>query len=510
MTGSAAGTPGTGEPPWPCSRAPAAMVGLAATPPALGQNLPLPATSRAAMKITKSGWSTDTAVYDRRTAYNYCEGFNSTVRSTLMRILLLAQFFPPDIGGEERHVFNLANTLAERGHEVAVATQRMVGVPDRETLASGVRVYRFATTAMRLPGVYSTNRTHHPPLPDPLGVRELSRLTRQERPHVVHAHNWIVNSALALRRSSATGSRFGLVLTLHDFSHVCATKRLMRMGSACEGPSVARCLPCASAHYGPAVGPLTATATALMRPWKNRTIDHVVCVSNAVAVGNHIPPGPNISVIPNFVLDEIVLGRAGEAAEGRTEDIPPGLPQEFLLFVGELSRDKGVPTLLRAYESLGRKRPSLLLVGRRTPDTPTHLPDGAQMCAEWPHDHVLSAFRRCLFAVLPSICLDACPTTVLEAMASGRPVVATTTGGIVDMIVHGENGLLVPPGDEYKLAEAMARLLNDDDLRVRLAAGAQERVQRFTASAVVERLEAVYARVARRDTGTPPKPTGQP
>ena len=78
-----------------------------------------------------------------------------------MRILLLAQFFPPDIGGEERHVFNLANTLAGRGHEVAVATQRMVGVPDLQTLASGVRVHRFSTAAMRLPGVYSTNRAHY-------------------------------------------------------------------------------------------------------------------------------------------------------------------------------------------------------------------------------------------------------------------------------------------------------------------------------------------------------------
>ena len=54
-----------------------------------------------------------------------------------MRILLLAQFFPPDVGGEERHVFNLANSLAERGHEVAVATQRMVDVPDQETLGRG-------------------------------------------------------------------------------------------------------------------------------------------------------------------------------------------------------------------------------------------------------------------------------------------------------------------------------------------------------------------------------------
>ena len=154
------------------------------------------------------------------------------------------------------------------------------------------------------------------------------------------------------------------------------------------------------------------------------------------------------------------------------------------------------------------KRPRLLLVGRRTPDTPARLPDGAQMGAEWPHEHVMAAFRRCLFAVLPSICLDACPTTVLEAMASGRPVVATTTGGIVDIIVDGENGLLVPPGDENKLAEAMARLLNDADLRARLADGAQERARRFTASAVVERLEAVYAGVAPRDSGTSPELPG--
>jgi len=428
-----------------------------------------------------------------------------------MRILLLAQFFPPDIGGEERHVFNLANTLAERGHDVAVATQRMAGVPDRETLASGVRVHRFATAAMRLPGVYSTSRTHHPPLPDPLGVRELSRIARQERPHIVHAHNWIVNSAVALRRSSPAGLRFGLVLTLHDFSHVCSTKRLMRKGSACDGPSVARCLPCATAHYGPAIGPLTAAATALMRPWKNRAVDHVVCVSNAVASGNHIQRGPDSSVIPNFILDEVVLGRIGDAAERQAGDIPPGLPkEEFLLFVGELSRDKGVPALLRAYESLGRKRPPLLLVGRRTPDTPTQLPDGAEMCSEWPHDHVMAAFRHCLFAVLPSTCLDACPTTVLEAMASGRAVVATTTGGIVDMIVDGENGLLVPPGDEYKLAAAMDRLLTDTDLRDRLAAGARERIQQFTATSVVERLESVYARVAPRDSGTSPEPTRRP
>ncbi len=224
-----------------------------------------------------------------------------------MRILLLAQFFPPDIGGEERHVFNLANTLSERGHQVAVATQRLDGTDDREVLASGVRVHRVATTAMGLPGVYSTSRPHHLPTPDPRCVSALGRIVEQERPDVVHAHNWIVNSALALRRHSTTRPRFGLVLTLHDYSQVCATKRLMRAGSDCEGPTVARCLPCATSHYGPLTGPVTAVATAAMRPWKKHAIDHVVSVSRAVAVGNHVARGPASSVIPNFILTPYYL-----------------------------------------------------------------------------------------------------------------------------------------------------------------------------------------------------------
>ena len=161
-----------------------------------------------------------------------------------------------------------------------------------------------------------------------------------------------------------------------------------------------------------------------------------------------------------------------------------------------------MPGLLRAYESLGRHRPRLMLVGRRRPDTPTVLPTGAEVHLDWPHEHVLAAFRRCLFAVLPSVVTDACPTTVLEAMAAGRPVISTSIGGITDLIVDGESGLLVSPGNERELAAAMRRVLADGGLRAQLGAGALERVHAFTASAVAERLEAVYARVAPRSPAT--------
>lgn len=416
-----------------------------------------------------------------------------------MRLLLLAQFFPPDIGGEEQHVFNLANTLADRGHDIAVATQRLIGTPDEEVLPSGVRIYRFETLAMRFPKVFSTDRPHHPPLPDPLGVRELRRIVRREQPDVIHAHNWIVNSAVALRRGSPANPPFGLVLTLHDYSQVCTTKRLMRRGIPCEGPALPRCFSCAATHYGPIIGPATTIATAAMRPWKSAVIDHVVSVSRAVATGNRIPKSPASSVIPNFILDSTVLSSTADQTECLACDSAPAIPDEgFLLFVGDLSNDKGVTILLRAYELIGVDRPPLIMIGRRTSDTPTQLPGGAELRMDWPHEHVLAAFRNCIMAVLPSVWPDPCPTTVLEAMASGRPVVTTSIGGMVDMIDNGKNGLLVSPGSVRELAAAMNRLLADADLRARLGAGALEKVRDFTASAVTNRLEAIYAQVAPR------------
>ena len=118
------------------------------------------------------------------------------------------------------------------------------------------------------------------------------------------------------------------------------------------------------------------------------------------------------------------------------------------------------------------------------------------MYFEWAHDDIMVAFRRCLAAVLPSVWPDPCPTTVLEAMASGRPVITTSIGGMVDMIIHEESGLLVPPGDKRALTASLERLLGDNVLRMRIGIGARERARVFTASTVAEQLEAIYEHVA--------------
>ncbi len=206
-----------------------------------------------------------------------------------MRVLMIAQFYAPVVGGEERMVEELARALTARGHEVAVATLRSPGLPDVE-VRDGVRIHRLPGLAARLPLLFSDGeRRHAPPAPDPETVRALAQVVRAERPDVVHGHNWLAHAYLPLRARTPAA----YVLSLHDYSLVCATKRLVRRGEPCSGPGLEKCVRCASAQYGPLVGPPTAGLTRVMGQAQRRAADVLLPVSDAVAEACGLPDRPH-------------------------------------------------------------------------------------------------------------------------------------------------------------------------------------------------------------------------
>jgi len=412
------------------------------------------------------------------------------------RILIISDFYPPVIGGMERYVQTLGHELARRGHHVAVATLGREDAPSFEE-DRGVRVYRVSGWSRALAPFYeSANRQFHPTTPDPGVMAALRRVIARERPDIVHAQGWMLYSFLPLKG----WSKAGLVVTLHDYGLVCPKKNYLHDGRACDGPAYAKCVRCAREQYGLAKS-LALTTGLRASSGLHARVDRFLAVSEAVRAASRVgvgqPPRP-IEVVPAFIPDDA----PEEAARVET---PAYLPprDSYILFVGALTVHKGLRVLLDACADLA-PRAGLLLIGTSHGAPIGALPSGVTVVRDAPHAEVMAAWAGCAVGVVPSIWPDPCPLVAIEAMACGRPLVASAVGGLPDLVAEGETGLLVPPGDAPALRDALSRLLLDPALRERMGLAARARARRFTVSAVTDRLEQIYAEVAtgvRRDRG---------
>jgi glycosyltransferase involved in cell wall biosynthesis len=155
-----------------------------------------------------------------------------------------------------------------------------------------------------------------------------------------------------------------------------------------------------------------------------------------------------------------------------------------VLYAGRLSREKGVLELVEAARGL-----NLVVVG----DGPLRdqVP-GAHGFVE--HDALERLYDRAAVVVCPSH-REGFGVVCAEAMAHGRPVVASAVGGLLDLVVDGETGVLVPPGDVGALRRALERLLGDGELRRRMGQAARTRIRtRFSWDAVTSATIELYER----------------
>lgn len=189
----------------------------------------------------------------------------------------------------------------------------------------------------------------------------------------------------------------------------------------------------------------------------------------------------------------------------------PGADRDGVLFVGRLTPHKGIDRLIRALPAGA----GLRIAGSAGHDPRPPERDYPALLHRLAQDHDVTflgpvpdadlpgLYRRAAVLALPSVdrtCYgrhvpvsELLGLVALEAMASGTPVVASRIGGLAEVVVDGETGFLVPPGDTEALAEGLARLLSDRRLAARLGANARDLVvQRFTWRACAERCLAAY------------------
>jgi glycosyltransferase involved in cell wall biosynthesis len=398
-----------------------------------------------------------------------------------VRILMISDFYHPYVGGVEQHVRSLSHALAARGHEILVATLAHGDLPAYEWDGE-VRVVRIRGLAQRLPGLHShSHRPWAPPASDPLITVKLARVERRFLPDVVHGHDWMARSYVPLK----VRPRARFVMSLHYYTASCAKKTLMYRGAPCSGSAPGKCLDCSLHHYGTPKGALVLAAHRFGSIAERRVVDRFIGVSEAAVAGNELGEGAPVEVVPNFIPN-------GGPPGGPVESFLDMLPESaFLLFVGDFRADKGLDVLLEAYRRLASP-PPLVLIGKTWPESPVSFPQGVLQLGEWPHEAVLHAWRRCTLALVPSVWAEPFGLVVIEAMQAGRPVIATCAGGIPEIIVDGDSGLLVPPNDVDGLSAAISRLLADDGLRERIGARAREASRAFEIARIVPRIERIY------------------
>jgi glycosyltransferase involved in cell wall biosynthesis len=211
-------------------------------------------------------------------------------------------------------------------------------------------------------------------------------------------------------------------------------------------------------------------------PWLARRVLRrarlTICASNALASAARELGAERIEVIPSGV------------------DVPPETGEEAqppeILYAGRLSREKGILELVEAAKGM-----PLTVIG----DGPLRerVPEARGFV---PHDELGPLYGRAAVVAVPSH-REGFGVVCAEAMAHGRPVVAGAVGGLLDLVVDEETGLLVPPRDVPALRAALERLLGDAELRRRFGANARERIrEHFSWPRVTDLTIAAYESVA--------------
>jgi glycosyltransferase involved in cell wall biosynthesis len=372
-----------------------------------------------------------------------------------------------DAGGQNVHVAALAAGLARRGHEVTVHTRRDdEALPERVVLQDGYEVVHVPAGPPRpLP---KDDLLRH--MPEFAAV--LRRTWAQRAPDLVHAHFWM--SGLASVAAAGAGG-IPIVQTFHALGSV---KRR---------------------HQG-AADPSPPQRVELERALC-RNVAHVVatCSDEVFELRRLGLPSDRVSIVPCGVDTSSFTPRGPVAPRS-------GRPR--LLVLGRLVERKGQDDAVRALAAVPDAE--LVVVGGPPAETldadpevrrlravaeATGVADRLLFTGSVARDDV-PAWVRSADVVLAVPWYEPFGITPLEAMACGRPVVATGVGGLVDTVVDGVTGDLVPPRDPAALGRALAALLADEERRAAYgAAGVKRARARYRWSRVVADTDAVYRQV---------------
>ncbi|MBN4046592.1 glycosyltransferase [bacterium AH-315-P15] len=334
--------------------------------------------------------------------------------------------------------------------------------------------------------------------------RQLTRLMTGIRPDIVHTHNFFPLLTPAIFQAS---SDLGIpsVLTLHNYRLTCAGAQLYRNGKPCE-----LCLNASAYHgalhrcyRGSVVGSF-GVARMIETHRRRRTWQSSVTRFIALtpfARGKFIEaglPAGKLVVKPNFVIDP------------GAPELPPAQSREEFVFLGRLSEEKGLHTLLRAWRGSDQ---TLRIIG----DGPERAaleaiaPRNVTFTGTLPADTVRAALAGARALLVPSRWYEGFPMVIVEAFAAGVPVIASRIGSLTDLILPGQNGELVDVGDIEQWQAIVQRFSENTALATACAQGARKTfVDLYSEKQNLKQLEDIYESAISAPDALPDAPLSEP
>ena len=393
-----------------------------------------------------------------------------------MRIAMVSEHASPlavlggaDAGGQNVYVGALARALAARGHRVDVYTRRDApDLPSQVEMCPGVTVIHVTAGPER--HVPKDDLPPHMPAFGRLLTRAWMMPAR--RPDVVHAHFWMSGTAAA---PAAKELGIPIVQTFHALG----TVKRRYQGVADTSP------------------PQRNRLESVLCGWVDGII--ATCRDEVAELTRMGARPERISIVPCGVdTDEF-------SPHGH---IWPRTERARVLCLGRLVERKGLDTVIKAMVQLPEAE-LLLAGGPPGPELETDpeavrltdlagklgVDDRVQLLGSVPHESV-PALIRSADVVVATPWYEPFGIVPLEAMSCGRPVVASAVGGMLDTVVDGVTGVLVPPRDAYAVTAAVSSLLDQDRRRIGLGrAGRRRAVAEYDWARVAERVERAYRAV---------------
>jgi glycosyltransferase involved in cell wall biosynthesis len=370
-----------------------------------------------------------------------------------------------NMGGPALHVAYLTAGLEERGYETTLVAGSLARGEDSMAFVAeelGVEVVKIAELHREIA-----------PVRDLVAAFRLARLIRRQRPHILHTHTAKAGAVGRLAAILAGDARPPIVV--HTFH-----------GHVLRG------------YFDP----LRTAAFTLLERSLARATTALVAVSpqvrdDLVALG--VAPASRFVVVRlGVALDERV-GRDGDGRDETRRTLGIGRDRFTVGWIGRMTAVKRTDDVLVAFKRLRESGVDacLCMVG-----------DGPDRDRVERRAHELGVMRDCLFLgyqedvarfhaafdafVLPSS-NEGTPVTAIEALAAGRPVVATRVGGVPDIVRDGEDGFLVEAGATDELAERLAQLAHDPGLRARMGEAARARVlPRYDVGRLIDDVDRLY------------------